>query len=306
MPITYPPPAPTISGDIIQIHQLLNSPALLVRRLRTLAEQRFVADSLLTARYPIEGGSIAYQQGESIYTDRAPEAIRPGMEYPKSSVGFGPVQMAEAVKWGQDVPITDESIKRMRMDPVNRALLKIVNQMVKQVDSIAIAAIASQVIATRAATALWTGSTAVILRDILLAAADVRGLNQGFDPDIVLLDDITYAYVMSDPVILSWLARESKDNPLYTGRIPVLGNLLPLPSPNMPFALSALVVDSAQLGGMADEDLGGPGYTGTAAGVEAKVIRHDKVDSYDVRGRRVTVPVVVEPAAAIRITGVRA
>ena len=51
---------------------------------------------------------------------------------------------------------------------------------------------------TRAASALWTGSTATILRDILLAVADVRALNQGFEPDTVLVDDLTYAYVASE------------------------------------------------------------------------------------------------------------
>lgn len=308
MPITYPPNPPTQVGEITQIHQLLNSPTLLARRLRTLAENRFIADVLLTGRYPAIGGAVGYQQGESQYTDRTPESVRPGAEYPRSGLGFGPQQWAAVEKWGQDVPVTDEAIKRLRMDPVNRALLKIVNQMVRHVDGIALAAIASQVTATRAATALWTGATAVILRDILLAAADIRALNQGFDPDLAVVDDITFAYVASDPTVTGALARESTANPIYTGEFPVIGGLRVLPSAaaQVPFATSALVLDSTQLGGMADEDLGGPGYVGTLQGVETKSIRVDKNDSYDVRGRRVTVPVVIETGAAIRISGVRA
>jgi hypothetical protein len=59
------------------------------------------------------------------------------------------------------------------------------------------------------------------------------------------------------------------------------------------------VADSKQLGGMADEDLGGPGYVKVnGVGVEVKTIRDDENDQYRVRARRVTVPVVVEPAAA--------
>lgn len=309
MPYTYPPAAPTISGEVVSIHQLLNSPALLDRRLREIAEHRFISDVLLTGRYPVAGGSIAYQQGESIFTDRAPEAIRPGMEYPKTGLGFGPLLIAEVVKWGQDVPITDESIKRMRMDPVNRALLKLVNQLIKTIDGIAIAAIASTVTATRAATALWTGATAVILRDVLLAAADIRALNQGFDPDVAVLDDITYAYVASDPTLTNMWQRESTSTPVHTGKFVSVGGIRFLPSAalNIPFGgTSALVLDSTQLGGMADEQLGGPGYTGAVGGIETKSIRDEDNDKYDVRARRVTVPVIVEPAAAIRITGVRA
>jgi hypothetical protein len=307
MPLTYPPAAPTVTGDVTSIHVLLNSPTLLARRLRTLAENRFISDVLLTGRYIVEGGAIQYQQGESIYTDRTPERVRPGMEYPKAGVGIGPTQIAEVAKWGQDVPVTDESIKRFRMDPVNRSLLKLVNQMVKQVDAIAIAAIASQITQTRAATALWTGATAVILRDILLARADIVALNQGFDPDIVVVDDITYAYIASDPTVTTALRREDGSNPIYSGEFPVIGGLrvLPAAAANLPFATSALILDSTQLGGMADENLGGPGYVGNIMGIETKSIRHESNDAWDLRARRITVPVIIEPSAAIRITGVR-
>lgn len=53
---------------------------------------------------------------------------------------------------------------------------------------------------------------------------------------------------------------------------------------------------------MADEDLGGPGYTKIdGIGVETKSIRDDENDKYRLRARRVTVPVVLEPAAARKI-----
>lgn len=306
MPLTYPPAAPTQVGDITSIHQLLTQPGLVTRRLRTIAENRFISDVLLPQRFPVEGGAIQYQQGESIFTDRVPEQVRPGAEYPRSGLGYGPVQIAEVVKWGQDVPITDEAIKRLRINPVNTAMAKLVNHIVKTVDGIALAAIASQVTATRAASALWTGSTATILRDILLAVADVRALNQGFEPDTVVVDDITYAYVASDTAVTNALNREDPAGPVYTGSLPVVGGLRIVASQYVPFPTSALVLDSTQLGGMADEQLGGPGYTGGIGGVESKTIRKDSNDSYDLRARRVTVPVVVEPAAAIEITGVRA
>ena len=55
---------------------------------------------------------------------------------------------------------------------------------------------------------------------------------------------------------------------------------------------------------MADEKISSPGYTSSAGiGVETKAIRKDEFDRYDVRARRVTVPVVLEPNAGLRITG---
>ena len=45
MPYTYPPAAPTISGDNVTISRFLNNPTLVARRLRTLLEQRYIADT---------------------------------------------------------------------------------------------------------------------------------------------------------------------------------------------------------------------------------------------------------------------
>lgn len=305
MPMTYPPAPPVVAGDTLQIHQLLQSPTLLARALRTIAQNRYISDVLLTSRIDAQGGGVLYQQNESIFTDRQPEAVRPGMEYPQTGLGYGPWQFAAVAKWGQDVPVTDEAIKRLNMDPVNRAFTKLINQNVATVDSIALAAIASQVTQTQAATALWTSGSAVILRDIMLAKAKVRALNQGFELDTLAVDDTTFAYVASDPTLATLRAREDQSNPVYSGEFPVIAGVRILPTPNMPPGVQALGVDSTQLGGMADEKLGGPGYTGAGPqGIETKSIRQEDEDAYNLRARRVTVPVVVEPSAAIRFTGV--
>lgn len=307
MPYTYPPAAPTVSGDNITISRFLKDPTLIARRMRTLAEQRFIADVLLPSRFDATGGSIRYETGESIYSDKAPEAVAPGAEYPLTAIGDGTEQVARTMKWGRDSEITDESIARRKMDPVNRALTKQVNQMVKTVDSMALAAIASQVTQTTAASAAWSSATAAILRDVLKAVANIRALNEGFEPDTIVVDDLTWANVMSDEKLAALLKREDGNAPVYTGTFPTIAGLRFLPTPNLPVANAAFVVDTSQLGGMADEKLGGPGYVsagGSIPGVEVKTMRMEENDGYRLRSRRVTVPVVLEPKAAWKITGV--
>lgn len=307
MPITYPPAPPTVSGDNVSIHTLLKSPTLIARRIRSIAENRYISDVLLTSKLPATGGSVLYQQGESQFTDRTPEQVAPGASYPRAGVGYGPPQTAAVAKWGQDVPVTDEAVANLGIDPVNRAFLKLVNHSVKTVDGVSLATIASQVTATHAATALWTGSGAKILRDLMDAKAKVLALNEGFEPDTAVVDDTVYAAMVSDEVISGARAREDKTNPVYTGQFPVVGGIRILSTPNLPFGnTSAFLLDSTQLGGMGDQDLGGPGYTGAIKGIETKSIRDEDKDLYLLRARRVTVPVVLEPMAAIRITGVRA
>ncbi len=306
MPTIYPPAPPTLSGDVESINRFLANPTLVGRRLRTIAEQRYIADRLLTGRFQVSGGAVLYETGETIFADRDPEAVTPGANYPQTAVSTGTGSMASTVKWGEDAPITDESIKRRQMDPVNRAFIKLVNSNVKTVDSLAMSAISSAVTNSAAATAAWAGATAKqILDDALQARANIVALNQGYDPDVVACDDFHWAYALSAFVNAGWLPRESlTGNPALTGSFPVIGGMTWLPTPNVATASTVLVLDSTQLGGMADEQLGGPGYTGAGPqGIEAKTIRDDDNDQWRVRVRRVTVPVVLEPAAARKITG---
>lgn len=310
MPYTYPPAAPTITGDIVSISRFLNSPTLVARRLRTLLEQRYIADALLTGRFSANGGAVTYETGEPIFTADNPQAVAPGGEYPITGAATGTASLAKTVKWGQDSEVYDESIARQQMDPVNRALTKLANQNVKYVDSVALSAVASAVTASAAAPASAATMTAQQwITAVMLAKQNIVALNNGYDPDTVVLDDLSWGYAMAAFIAAGLTPRETEDTPLLTGQFPTILGMRWLATPNIPTAGTAIVVDSTQLGGMADEDLGGPGYvsaagTGTAP-VQAKTgrIQGDRVDGWWLRARRVTVPVVVEPAAGRKITG---
>jgi hypothetical protein len=311
MPYTYPPAAPTLSGDVLSINRFLQNPTLVARRLRTLAEQRFISDSILSQRIPAPGGSVLYETGEDIYTDTAPLGVAPGAEYPRTSVSHGTASLAKTTKWGSDVEVTDEAISRQLINPVERAFEKLVNHMVKTVDGVAMSAVNSAVTQTTAASASWSSSSAVILRDVLLAKARVAKLNQGFDPDTLVVDDETYAHFLSDSTISNLWPRETSATPVQSGSWPLIAGLRVLVSPHVQGGGTsnaiAMVLDSRALGGMADENLSGPGYVSTnGVGVQAKTIRQDEADKWLLRCRRITVPIVLEPAAAWKITGVAA
>lgn len=306
MPYIYPPTAPTLSGDIETISRFLNTPTLVTRYLRTLAQQRYIADALLSQRFQVAGGAVLYETGETIFTADSPRAVAPGGEYPLTTSPTGAASIAKTVKWGQDSKVTDESIKRQNMQPVTKAMLKLVNQNVKFVDGIALSAIATAVTATQAAAAAWSTSTAQQkLTDVATTKAAILALNQGYAPDTVVLDDLTWAYAYASFVSGGFLPREAAQNAVVTGDFPVIDGMRWLPTPNLPTAGTVMVVDSTMLGGMADEQLGGPGYANAGAlGVEGKTIRDDDADLWKLRMRRVTVPIVLEPAAGRKITGV--
>jgi hypothetical protein len=304
MPNAFPAGPPTLSGDTVSISRFLQSPQALQRRLRNYQDLRFVADQILTQRFRSQGGAVLYEQSEPFVTDRAVESVGPGSEYPYANLPTGTAAIAAIQKWGQKVFLSDEEIARnvYQGASADRALRKVVNSVIKQVDGLAMAAIASAVTQTSGAAAAWNGGSAKFLQDILLAKAVVVGLNLGYRPDTLVVNDAQYAYLMSDTVITNALRRETTNNPVYTGSIEQVAGLNIIVSPSIA-AASSLVLDSTQLGGMADEVDGAPGYAVSDLAVQVKSIRLDGQDGYDLQGRRKTVPVVQEPGSAVKITG---
>lgn len=292
MPITYPPVAPTLTGDVETINRFLNSPTMIQRALNTLAQNRFIADVLLQNQVPASGGAVLYEQSESIFADQTPDSIQPGAEFPLSTVGTGPALIAAVKKWGMDTIVTDESIDRMRMNPVDRALLKLVNSVVKQVDSVAMTAINNAVTQTAAAATLWSTSTTLV-RDITSAVAAIHALNQGYDPDTIVVSDVVGGYLTANDKILGLLPRESKDGPVFSGYLNRILNLDILVTPNLPVNTLAFVLDRKVLGGMANEKP-----------LSSKSIRQEENERWRLRAKRVVVPFVQEPNAAFKITAV--
>jgi hypothetical protein len=301
--ITYPPTAPTLSGDVLTISRFLSSPTAVSRRLRTIAENRFIADVLLSGR--IEGSSILYETDESIYTADAPEIVAPGAQYPRTLAPTGTASVANPVKWGQEVPITDEEVGRFRGQAVERNLAKIVNYLVLTVDSTALAVISTAVTATLAASAAWNVATANPILDLLRAKATVRQTNKGYEPDTAACDDFAFAYIVGNMNVLATMAREAGTTVSMSGDLPVLAGLRILPTPNLPAAGTVLVLDSNQLGSLGYENIPSPEYQGPADGIQTLTRRDPEGnDSWLVRARRPVVPFVQEPGAACKITGI--
>lgn len=307
MPHIYPPAAPTITGDNLTISRFLDSPTAVSRRLRTLAEQRFIADVLLTGRYQVAGGSLLYEQSEGMYTNKPPEVVNPGAEYPRSPATPGPAAVATVSKWGQDVPVTDEHIGRYGRRAVDVALIKIVNYLVRQVDSICLAAIAAAVTQTGVLIGGgtgWASATADPLLDLMLAKAAIISTDQGYDPDTVVMSDVNYARLIANAKIISGLQRESDSNVTISGDQLTIAGLRILATNNLPVASTVFVLDSQMLGGIGFEQIPSPEYTGDPRqGVESWSRRDPNAnDQWIVRGRRPVVPVVQEPNAAYKLT----
>lgn len=308
MPVAYPPAPASLSGDLLTIHRMLQSPSTIRRRLQALTDIGFVADVLLPQRFRTAGGGVAYEVNEPLFTDREITAVAPGSEYPRALPATGQAALAYVSKWGQATELTDERIKRTLPmgGAVDWALRKVVNTVVRKVDRLAIAAIASAVTNTTTGTDWTNESASRILLDIETAKAEIADLEMGYDPDMILMSTVKYAHLAADDKIATLRRREATDNPVYGGTIEVIAGLKVVTTPlgNMPGAEDSVwVMDSRLLGGMADEPNVDPGYATADNGVQVQTDRVKNRDAHLLWARRITVPVVTEPASATKITG---
>lgn len=284
------------------VHNFLKRPNLVARRVAELVRSRFIADFLLRGRYDATGGGVSFLVDDSIYSDDDAEVIAPGGEYPLTKAGEGEPDFAPTEKEGQDTLITDEAISRLLMDPVNRSLRKMVNRMIRRVDTKAMAVIGSEVTQTLAASGAWTSGEQIV-EDILVADATLDDLDLGISADLVVLKPQQFAKVAAHFIKVDMIAN-GLSNVLASGVIPGVMGKTWVTSNNVP-GNDPLVVDGELLGGIGSERVASPGYTRVpdALGIETKVIRDDERDQYRPRVRRVGTAVVVEPRAALRITG---
>lgn len=305
---TYPPAAPTFSDPNLTASRFLKSPANVARRVQDLSSLRLPGTDILSGRIAATGGAVTYEQVESLFADAIPEAVAPGSEYTLTTVSDGPAALAKVTKSGKDTIVTDEAIARRNMDPVEKGMRKLVNSAALAVNGTVVSLVASSVTNTAAASGAWSNSATNVLQDILKAKAYITALNQGYDPNILLVDDETWAYLASNPTIAAAMAREDKSNPIYTGRYEVIAGLeiVPTPTAYLPSGVgtSAWVLDSNQLGFIAPEDIGG-GYQQAGELIQTKVMREDENDGWRLRARSNFAAGVTDPGAGFKITGVR-
>ena len=296
----------------VQAHHLMKSPTLLARRLGDITREGFIADRLLTGRYTAEGGAIAYPIGvEGIYPNDDAEIVAPGGQYPLTQMDSGQLAIARTAKQGLATLVYDEEISRMKMQAVQEAILKLRNSIIKRVDGTALAVIASKVTATIAATAPWVGGTEAanvrgLVKTIAAAKAGRHDLSIGTDPDVIVLKEGQFNAAMAELLIGGYLPRESAGGPLATGVWPQALGLTWMTSQYTPFT-DPLLIDTSLLGGMADETIASPDYSRApqpGANIEVHTERlAGGRDGWLAQARRVCVPLVTEPRAAVRITG---
>lgn len=299
---TYPT-QPSLSGQTVTVNWLMNNPVVIYRTLRTLVQQRLIGDKLLTGRVDLTGsGSAVFGVSEGIFATRSAERVAPGGEYPLSDDDDGVPALAVTDKWGLSTEIPQEIIARNRMDVVRRKLIKLANRIAFGFDALCLSAIATAVTQEQDVASAWSGSSADPFLDIMLGGAVVDELNQGYDVNVIALKPTEFARAVAAAKVIERMPREGDSSLVITGRMIQIAGITFLKTTNLPSGVTRLLADSTVLGSIATERLGGPGWTGSPDDIETKVEPLQGRDGFLVSARKVAVPMVQEPGAAIELT----
>lgn len=301
--MTSYPTNPTLSGQKVTVDWMMNNPVFIYRTLRSLVQQRLIGDKLLTGRVDLTGsGSAVFGVSEGIFASRNAERIAPGGEYPLSDDDDGIPALAVTDKWGLSTEIPQELIARNRMDVVRKKLIKLANRIAFGFDALVLSAIATAVTQEQQQGLAWSATGADPFLDLMLGGAKVDETNQGYDVNVVALTPTEFARAVAAAKVIERMPREGDSSLIITGRMIQIAGLTFLKTTNMPSGVKRLVADSTQLGSIATERLGGPGWTGSPDDVETKLEPLQGRDGFLLSARKVAVPMVQEPGAAVEIT----
>lgn len=305
--LTYPIPGSTLTGNVTVAQALafLKSPELIARRFsEILADHNFLAHYLLRGKYTMVGGAIAYLPDEATSSGDTAETIAPGGEYPLTALPVDAAVLVAALKKGLGSEFADETVGRLKMDPIERGIQMLAFDLISQFDAAAISAVQSAVTSTVTGGAWSSGTT--LIANVETAKATIKSRKKGYRATSVLLTDLQFAAVA--PVLFPLLPREA-GNPILQGRIPNVLGLDWVSSSDLPGNWVPLVADADNLGGIGHEDIPSPEYIALSSisadnGSNVEVARfREKNDSTRIQVRKADVPIVANPGAATKITG---
>lgn len=251
----------TGGSPTLTVKALLQQPTLLSRELVNLVYKRLIADQLFVrgSAEQVAGGSMRYQQLESIFVDDDPDEIAEGADFPFTD--WTEVIKTEPVRqYGFGVRITNFAIRRNQRDMVARGQRKLANRIVKFIDTKAMAVLedagAVNGVNTQASAALWTNIGTDIIAEIGKAQETIETQDNGYDgftgATLVLHTNMRDA-LLNNTGLRAALPRETTDGQIRSGMIaPFLGLKAILFTPQIT-ATKALLLDTTMAGTIADE-----------------------------------------------------
>jgi len=282
-----------VNGNQITVEQFLKTPSRVTRVINDLTRQRFIAERIFASGDAV-GGAVIYDQvtASELYTDRDVQAIEAGSEFPIVTSGETSPKVAAVTKWGGAAVLTYEAVRRDARDILNRELTKLRNTIVRKVDTVAIAALDAAPINTDTGTDWSDGTNGDPILDLAQGRSVIDDADLGYMADTILINPAQMVDLIGRKDVRDALPRESiTGNPIANGQLNGFMGYTWYVT-NRVAAGTAYILASTMAGSLRDEL---PLYS--------RVIDQQERERWLVQAARVTVPIVTDPKAVLKLTG---
>lgn len=295
MPSPYTQQGVTVSGTRVTVDAYLKNTPRITRDLSNLAAFRYISDFIFREGERTASGAVMYEQllaNDGLFTDRDVKEIEELAEFPILNTGDKAPTTAQVAKWGGAVLFSYEKIRRDQRDLLGRDLRRISNTVVRKVNRISVAVLNQDpAVRTFTAAAPWAGTTSKKVEDFANATSMIDDIDMGYTADTVLIHSTNALQLRIDKNVTDRLPREGTNNPLLNRDLAGLLGLDWIVSNDVPVG-TALVLSRKLVGSYHDEL---PFYS--------RVVDLPQREGRLLQAARVTVPVVTDPLAVVRING---
>lgn len=254
-------------GVRLTVNTMVKSPTLIPKRILSMMENQFLADSVLRSGGSAPGGAIMYWESTPLYADTDPQVLDEFGEIPTTSGKLGTPKFVRTVRRALGFRVSKTMQDRNNVDAVNTQITQIRNTMIRSWEDAFFSALVANthtmVLTTDVA---WGASTGThIRRDVngakylvKNASASADGKQKfGFEANTLIISTETEQdFLDSDEVNSVFVGNVASEGIKYKGVLPkkfqsldvVVSWRLSAYAPN-----AALVVERNTVGGISDE-----------------------------------------------------
>lgn len=219
------------SGNQLTINEFVKDPLLIQATVLDVMNQGFLVDSILRNAGTASGGVVGYRSSEPLYADSDVATRAEFAEVPILETSLGTPQTAYVEERAGSIVVSDEMIRRLTIDPIQRQLMKLRNTMVKSWDGTWLnTLLTTSGVNTLTAPTHWASTSANARDDILNAmylieTAFPPGTDStqsfGWEADtLVIGKDTKSALIQNTTFSQPYVGNIASESLQYSGKLP--------------------------------------------------------------------------------------
>lgn len=218
-------------GPRITVAAMVKQPTIIPKRILSMLENQFIADSILRKLPPTQSGAYVYEESTPLFAEGDAPVVAEFGEIPLISGRVGARRVAVTVKRALGVQVSQEMINRNDIDAVNTQIKQVKNTFIRTWETVFVNALLNHPdVHTMTAGAAWDDPLAAIREDLIEGTNLIENSSLaddadedffGFSPNTLVIGrNVRDALMLSDDFNKAYVDNKADESVLYTGKLP--------------------------------------------------------------------------------------